>query len=106
MNDSRQQFNDAVLYILGQIPKGKVVTYGNIAKLAGYPSHSRHVGRVLKNLPKDSSLPWFRVINGQGRISFPEQSERYQLQKGLLESEGIVFISGKINLKQHAWSVG
>lgn len=100
---SQQEFHDAVLYILGQIPKGKVTTYGKIAQLAGYPSHSRHVGKLLSTLPCDTKIPWYRVINSQGKLSFPEQSERYQTQKEYLESEGIVFLNGRISLKRYNW---
>ncbi|GLQ29708.1 MGMT family protein [Litoribrevibacter albus] len=100
---SKQEFHDAVLYILGQIPKGKVTTYGKIAKMAGFPSHARYVGKLLSQLPQDSKLPWYRVINGQGRISFSEDSERYITQKSLLEQEGISFLNGKVNLKIHQW---
>ncbi|MFC3149480.1 MGMT family protein [Litoribrevibacter euphylliae] len=100
---SQQEFHDAVLFILGQIPKGKVTTYGKIAQLAGYPNHSRHVGKILSKLPSDTSIPWHRVINGQGRISFPEHSERYHVQKDKLEHEGISFLNGRINLKQIGW---
>lgn len=103
MNDSRQQFNDAVLYILGQIPKGKVISYGKIAQLAGYPNHSRHVGQVLKHLPNDSKLPWHRVINGQGKISFPKDSAKYQVQLDRLKAENIIPLNDKINMKVYGW---
>ena len=98
-----QAFQDAVLYILGQIPKGKVTSYGKIAKLAGYPNHSRHVGKILAQLPKDTELPWHRVINGQGKISFPEGSERYKYQQRLLQGEEVHFLNGKVNLKKYGW---
>jgi methylated-DNA-protein-cysteine methyltransferase-like protein len=103
---SKQEFRDAVLYILGQIPEGKVTTYGKIAHMAGYPRHSRHVGKLLAELPNGSKIPWHRVINAQGQLSFPEQSERFHQQKTLLEQEGIAFLNGKINLKQFLWHPG
>ena len=103
MNDSRQQFQDAVLYILGQIPKGKVISYGKIAKLAGYPNHSRHVGQVLKHLPKDTSLPWHRVINSQGKISFPTESDKYQTQLERLHAEDVILLKNKVNLNVYGW---
>jgi len=103
MTNSNDEFHDAVLYILGQIPKGKVSSYGKVAKLAGYPNHSRHVGKILAQLPTNTELPWFRVINSQGKISFPENSKRYQYQQNLLQNEGIVFLNGKVNLRLFGW---
>jgi methylated-DNA-protein-cysteine methyltransferase-like protein len=98
-----QEFLDAVLYILGQIPKGKVTTYGKIAKLANFPTQSRQVGKVLSSLPKDTELPWHRVINAQGRISFPEHSEKFQQQKSRLEEEGIALLNNRIKLGLYGW---
>jgi methylated-DNA-protein-cysteine methyltransferase-like protein len=87
-----------ILQQLSSIPKGKICTYGDLAKLAGYPSHARFVGSVLRHLPKDSQLPWHRVINRQGRISFAEDSEAYKLQRSRLEDEGVVFLNGRVKL--------
>jgi methylated-DNA-protein-cysteine methyltransferase-like protein len=87
-----------ILQQLSSIPKGKVCTYGDLAKLAGYPSHARFVGSVLRHLPKDSKLPWHRVINGQGSISFAVNSDAYKLQRLLLEDEGIAFLNGRVKL--------
>jgi methylated-DNA-protein-cysteine methyltransferase-like protein len=103
MTNSSLEFHDAVLYILGQIPKGKVTSYGKIAKLAGYPNHSRHVGKILAQLPKDTELPWFRVMNSQGKISLPDNSERYKYQQQLLQAEGVQFLNSKVNFKQFGW---
>lgn len=88
-----------ILQHLAAIPAGKVCTYGDLAKLAGYPSHSRFVGRVLRRLPKDTNLPWHRVVNGQGRISLPPSSSGYHEQQSRLENEGISILNGRINLK-------
>ncbi|MBT8146233.1 MAG: MGMT family protein, partial [Gammaproteobacteria bacterium] len=54
---------------------------------------------VLKKLPGGSGLPWHRVINSSGRISFPHGSEQYQRQKQLLEAEGVVFVKGRLSLR-------
>jgi methylated-DNA-protein-cysteine methyltransferase-like protein len=94
--------SDSIAHIiiqqLASIPIGKVCTYGDLAKLAGYPSHARFVGSVLRKLPKGSKLPWHRVINGQGRISFPQDSDAYKVQQSRLEEEGIVFLNGRVKL--------
>lgn len=86
---------------LSHIPLGKVCTYGDLARLSGFPSHARFVGSVLRNLPKDTQLPWHRVINGQGKISFQEDSEAYLEQKNRLENEGITLLKGRIDLKTY-----
>ncbi|AMO55211.1 MGMT family protein [Endozoicomonas montiporae] len=90
--------------VLSQVPEGKVVTYGQLARMAGAPGYARVVGNILKQLPKGSGLPWHRVINGKGRISFPEDSVKYNEQKELLEQEGVIFISGKVSLSHYAWN--
>ncbi|WP_375750544.1 MGMT family protein [Vibrio sp. HN007] len=89
----------AVIY---QIPFGKVTTYGEIAKRAGYPGYARHVGKALGNLPEGSKLPWHRVINSKGEISLTGDS--FIRQKTLLESEGIgVNAKGKVSLRLYRW---
>lgn len=90
--------------IIYKIPAGKVATYGQIAAIAGYPRKARLVGYALKGMGERSTVPWYRVINAQGKISFPEHSEHYSIQKTILESEGIVFSkSGKIDLRKFQW---
>lgn len=93
--------NEIIWQIVASIPKGSVATYGQIAKLAGYPSHARYVGSTLKKLPEDSVLPWHRVVNAKGELSFPVDGQQYQKQKALLEAEGIVFKSFKLSLSRY-----
>lgn len=91
--------------IIQLIPKGKVATYGQIAKLAGLPKHARHVGFALKNMADDSVVPWHRVINSQGKISLSKEDgfgENIQAIK--LQSEGVVVIDGRVNLKLYQWN--
>lgn len=73
------------------IPPGKVASYGQIAELAGLPRAARLVGRVLSQLPQGSALPWHRVVNSQGRISFPPGSKAHREQRERLLAEGVVF---------------
>ncbi|TEW53240.1 MGMT family protein [Psychromonas sp. RZ22] len=90
-----QEFKQNIYTILFFIEKGKLTTYGQLAKQAGFPHHSRHVGKVLSTLPKDSRLPWHRVVNAQGKISL--SGDRFIRQKTLLEKDGIeVTDEGKI----------
>jgi len=90
------------IYIsLNAIPAGSVVTYGTLARLTG--CGPRQVGRALRTLPKDSKLPWFRVINSRGRISLPA-GEGYEVQRWHLTREGVEFKpSGCIDLKSFGW---
>lgn len=101
---SQENLREIIWQIVAAIPQGRVATYGQVAKIAGYPSHARYVGATLRNLPKNSVLPWYRVINAQGRISFPLGSEAYIKQRSLLESEGVVFVGTKISLRHYGWS--
>ncbi len=89
-----------------RIPRGKVATYGQIAALIGQPRAARAVGHALRLLPSalQRVVPWQRVINVAGRISHRGEWQRPQLQRELLESEGVPFDrSGKIDLTKVRW---
>lgn len=92
-------FRDDVLDIVGQIPRGRVTTYGTIATWAGWPSHSRMVGRTLRYTPEASALPCHRVVNKEGRTA-PGWSH----QRTLLEEEGVSFKpNGHVDMQRHLW---
>ncbi len=93
--------NEIIWQIVASIPQGSVASYGQIAKLAGHPSHARYVGTTLKKLPAETALPWHRVVNAKGELSFSVGSEQYQKQKALLEAEGIEFKSFKLSLSRY-----
>ena len=82
------------------IPYGSVASYGDIARQCGYPNHARFVGRTLKNLPADSSLPWHRVIKANGELAFPEGSTAFQQQFQRLLQEGIAFNGHRVILRR------
>ena len=84
-------------------PRGHVLTYGEVARLAGRPNGARHVSQALRLAPRKLTLPWHRVINAQGKIAIPEGSSGYKKQKDRLESEGVVFLKGKIDLAQFGY---
>jgi len=100
---SVNEMQQAIWNIVKNIPVGYVASYGRVAYFAGYPRHARMVGRVLRAAPDDLLLPWHRVVNAKGQISFPAGSERAVLQKNKLQTEGVVFLSGQINLQHYAW---
>lgn len=88
--------------IIEGIPAGAVLNYGEVARLAGFPGRARMVGMALGRAPKARQLPWHRVVNAQGKISFPDDSRKYKTQRALLESEGVEFIDGAIDLATHS----
>jgi len=89
------------------IPSGKVACYGQVADLAGLPGRARMVGKALGSVPKagwqGQQVPWYRVINSQGKISFPLGSEYFFKQRGLLQGEQVVVIGARIKLKDFQW---
>lgn len=94
----------SILTVIGQIPYGSVTSYGDVATRAGLPGYARYVGFVLRNLPEQSSIPWHRVVNGKGIISFPIDTQKYSEQRSRLESEGVSFLpTGKIKLSAYRW---
>ena len=97
--EQARAFKDDVLNIVGQIPRGRVTTYGHIAALAGWPSHARMVGRTLRYTPGAASLPCHRVVNNVGRTA-----PGWSRQRPLLESEGVTFKSnGHVDMQRHLW---
>ena len=82
------------------IPKGKVASYGQIARLAGMPNQARLVGHTLRNLPAGSKLPWHRVVNAQLKISLTGSSLARQRKR--LEGEQVAFIGERV-APGHRW---
>jgi len=91
--------------IVAGIPPGKVMTYGQIAEMAGNPRASRAVGYAMRAIPRGIDIPWHRVVNSRGEISLRRtmqgDDDRF-LQRVLLEAEGVEFSeSGRIDLKRY-----
>ena len=98
-----EPFTERVVAIIKGIPAGKVMTYGQIATLAGSPRAARQVVRVLHTLSKKYKLPWHRVINIKGEISILDFESR-DMQKMFLESEGVKFTShNTVNLNEYQY---
>lgn len=91
----------AVYAVINSIPPGKVASYGQVAKLAGLGNGARWVGRLLSQLPKDTQLPWFRVLNSQGKISLSSDARDRQIDQ--LNADGIVVTNGRVNLTVFGW---
>ena len=98
---AREEIYDAV----GQIPPGKVATYGQIAALVGLFRCARMVGHALHVLPDGRDVPWHRVVNARGTISAKGREEGARIQRVLLEAEGVTFDNaGRIDLRRFRWS--
>lgn len=106
-----KKFNlfERIYYIVRKIPQGKVATYGQIAALAGSPRGARMVGWALHILEHHRKIPWQRVINREGRISTTCEEHSKNLQKALLEAEGIKVRERDgnywIDLKKYLWQL-
>ncbi|WP_425854999.1 MGMT family protein [Aeromonas veronii] len=87
--------------IIALIPAGRVVSYGQVADLAGLPGRARLVGKVLRET--DKVLPWHRVLGAAGTISLPKGSPSFAEQTGRLQQEGVVVIEGRVRMKEWQW---
>ena len=92
-----------VYQVIKQIPAGRLCSYGRVAAMAGLPGRARWVGMLLSRLPEDTGLPWFRVINASGNISFPADSESYRRQLEKLVEEGSAGRGGQIFWRRCRW---
>jgi methylated-DNA-protein-cysteine methyltransferase-like protein len=92
---------EKICSVVAMIPRGKVATYGQIAALAGMPRHARLVGRTLRELPRGSRLPWFRVVNATLRIS-TRSGGAGSTQRERLQKEGVEFVGERI-ASAHRW---
>lgn len=98
------EFTKKVMQHIHKIPSGKVATYKQIAQLAGKPHGSRGVAWVLHSCSTTFKLPWHRVLNSQGKISFPKTTHNFREQKRRLEREGVEFNSeGGLSLSKFQW---
>lgn len=101
--NERELLEQRILAVVDSIPRGRVATYGDVAREAGLPRRARLVGRVLSRLPSGSGLAWHRVVNAAGRLS-PRAGGTLE-QRRRLEREGIaVTPSGRLDLARLRWS--
>ncbi|KAF5319600.1 hypothetical protein D9619_008359 [Psilocybe cf. subviscida] len=105
------EFHAAVYEIVRLIPHARVTSYGHVAKMAGMPNHSRHVGQALKFLPPNTNppIPWQRVLGSTGTISSRGPgTEGAQRQQEALEAEGVEVTEGRtgelrVDLRAYGW---
>jgi methylated-DNA-protein-cysteine methyltransferase-like protein len=88
--------------LVRRVPRGRVVTYGQVAALVGAPRAARAVGQAMRVCP--ASVPWHRVVNGRGTVSRRGDGSGALSQRLLLEGEGVRFVRGRIDLGRFGWS--
>src|SRR5882757_9472503 len=96
-----RMFWDPVFRFVQRIPRGKVLTYGALAKSLRLPGGARSAGRAMAATPSGKGIPWHRVVGERGKILIREPYA--SLQKKLLESEGVTVIESRVDLKAHLW---
>ena len=94
---------DKVYRAVADIPYGKVASYSQIANHAGLPGRARFVGYALHHSSAKLDIPWHRVINAQGKLSLPPDSDSFRRQIDRLADEGVEIIRGRIDLKRYGW---
>src|SRR5688572_26979840 len=98
-------FQTAVCDIVRKCPRGKVISYGAVAAMAGQPRAARAVGATMRDLPDDSKVPWWRVINSRGEVSMRDIGHGPAIQRKLLEGEGVRFSdAGRVDWEKYGWS--
>ncbi|MBC7419246.1 MAG: MGMT family protein [Bdellovibrio sp.] len=99
------EFTAAVIKQISLIPAGRVATYKQIAELTGKPQAPRGVSWILHTCSTSYKLPWHRVLNSQGRISFEPRTHNFKQQKNKLTAEGVQLSSdGQLSLAKFQWN--
>jgi methylated-DNA-protein-cysteine methyltransferase-like protein len=93
---------DPVYKLVKQIPRGRVLSYGAVAKILRLKGGARSAGRAMSATPQGKGIPWHRVLNAAGKIVIREPYAG--LQRKLLESEGIEVIENRVKMKTHLWA--
>ena len=98
------KFDEAVYQYLMTVPKGRVTTYGMIARAIGHPKASRQVGNALHRNPTPIIIPCHRVVNREGRLAPAFAFGGIDKQAELLRSEGVEVTGGYVDIKKYFWS--
>ena len=93
----------AIWEAVRKIPRGRVATYGHIARMVRRPGHARLVGYALHTLPNGADIPWHRVLNARGMVSLSGVGGRRQ--RDLLKDEGVIFQGDRVDLERYGWYV-
>ena len=105
MAEARSDAYRKIYAVVRRIPRGRVSTYGDVARLASLPGRARQVGYALFALRDgDESVPWQRVVNSRGEVSLRAEPGMEAVQRKILESEGVEFDErGRIDLDRYRW---
>jgi methylated-DNA-protein-cysteine methyltransferase-like protein len=97
--------HERIFAVVRIVPKGRVTTYGTVARLAGFPGQARLVGYALSALQTGTAVPWHRVINAQGKLSLEQKGSASGITQRLrLEREGVrVDAAGRVDLATFGW---
>jgi methylated-DNA-protein-cysteine methyltransferase related protein len=87
---------DAIWSVVAAIPRGRVSTYGAVARAAGLPGRARQAGFALRVAPRELNLPWHRVVGAGGRIAFPKGTAHHREQARRLAAEGVPVHAGRV----------
>jgi len=93
---------DPVYKLVKQIPRGRVITYGALAKALQLRGGARTAGRAMAATPSGRGIPWHRVVGDRGRLLIPEPHA--SLQRKLLESEGVKIVELRVDFAKHGWA--
>ena len=100
---NKEAFYKDVYSVVKEIPRGKVISYGEIARLIGCPQHARLVGKALSQVSPELNLPCHRVVNSQGILSGRAFFGNATTMMKLLESEGIIVINNRVQNWKHVF---
>ncbi len=92
---------EPIYRLVKRVPRGRVITYGAIARMLKLRGGARSVGYAMAASPSGRGIPWHRVVGANGRLLIPEPHA--SLQRRLLDSEGITIREGRIDLPRHSW---
>lgn len=99
-------FFKRVYRIVRNIPRGKVATYGQIARLAGSPHAARIVGWSMSSSSTQDRVPWHRVVGAGGHLIIAKSLEYQEIQRQLLQNEGVQFRGSRVAMREFQWSKG
>ena len=94
---------DPVYRLVKRVPRGRVVTYGQIARALRLRGGARTAGRAMAASPSGKGIPWHRVVGPGGRLLIPKPYA--SLQRKMLESEGVSILEGRVDLKKYRWGM-
>ncbi len=95
-------FYEQVYAMVAKVPEGRVVSYGKIARMLGFPRSARQVGRAMRHCPDE--YPWHRVVKMDGTVA---GGSFVALRRAMLEKEGVAFLpDGRVDMARHQWPEG